>query len=93
MSSSSFGSNDNRTDVSENGAKNFLRKEMQLEGGVKATSFAYINGTGGVVLGLSTVNRGNEWDFVLKNPGNRRLYDDPSTRSKMWYCEINGCTE
>ena len=80
-----IGKGDNRTEAPTDSAKNLLRKEIQLPGGKMATSHAYCNGNGGVTLGLSTAHRQNEWDFVLKNPADRELYNDEEKRQKMWY--------
>ena len=80
---------DNRVDVSEKGPRNLLRKEYTPSGCPKITGFAYVNGNGGVTLGLTTEHRQNEWDFVCRNPSDRSKYKDNEQRASLWFREIN----
>jgi len=82
---------DTRTDVPAAGPKTLFIKEMTSHGR-KLYCFAYRNGNGGVILGMSTEHgMVPEWELVVDKPQDLKWCDDPNLSkddciSKSFHC-------
>jgi hypothetical protein len=66
--------NDERTLIPISGPKALYRKTYNHDNGTHLTAHAYCDGNKHVTIGMSSVQRENHWDFVLRNPSDSKWY-------------------
>jgi hypothetical protein len=64
---------DERTNVPTTGGKTLFIKEAVVHG-IPLQAFAFRNGYKGVILTISSIESGYDWDCVLKDPGDYQWY-------------------
>jgi hypothetical protein len=66
--------NDERTLIPVSGQKALYRKTYNQDNGANLTAHAYCDGNKHVTIGVSSEHREFHWDFVLRNPSDRKWY-------------------